>query len=50
MGNGNGKPKKANPAQLTDEEIEFLLRNTTFNRSQIIEWHRKFLLDCPKAV
>jgi hypothetical protein len=51
MGNKQAKPtkKKANAADLTEEEIELLLNNTHFNRKQIEEWHSGFIKDCPKG-
>ncbi len=27
-----------------------MLKNTNYNRDQIIKWHRDFLLDCPKGL
>ena len=41
--------KKANAAELTEDEIELLLNNTHFNRKQIEEWHAGFIKDCPKG-
>mgnify|MGYP002784902968 CR=1 FL=1 len=32
---------------MLQEEIAFLLRNTNYNRQQILKWHQGFLLDCP---
>lgn len=39
MGGKQGKQvsKKASPAELTEEEIQLLLKNTHFNRKQIEE-------------
>jgi hypothetical protein len=47
MGNKNGKTKKKDKTVLTEEEIAFLLKNTNYNRQQILKWHQGFLLDCP---
>lgn len=44
MGNKNGKSKKKDCTVLTQEEIEFLLKNTTFSREQIGHWHKQFLV------
>lgn len=48
MGNKGGK-KKADKTLLTEEEIQFLLKNTNYSRDQINKWHAGFLLDCPKG-
>ncbi|RNA44289.1 neuronal calcium sensor 2-like [Brachionus plicatilis] len=42
-------PKKSDPAELTQEEIQLLLQNTHFNQKQIEEWHSGFIKDCPKG-
>ena len=49
MGNKNGKGKKKDKTELLAEEIAFLLKNTTFNEQQILNWHQQFLKDCPKG-
>lgn len=43
MGNDNSK-KSAN--QLTEEEINSLMENTSFSREEIIQWHAGFIKDC----
>ncbi len=43
MGSDTSKSKK-HPTQLTQEEIQLLLKNTHFNRQQILEWHQGFLV------
>lgn len=43
MGSETSKPKKR-ATQLTEEEIQLLLKNTHFNRQQILEWHQGFLV------
>jgi len=50
MGNKGGKSKKKDHTLLTEEEIQFLLKNTNYNRDQILKWHRGFLIDCPKGL
>ncbi len=45
MGNKNGK-KGAN---LTEFEIETIMANTNFTRSQIVQWHESFIRDCPNG-
>ncbi|CAF4329541.1 unnamed protein product, partial [Rotaria socialis] len=42
MGSDTSKSKK-HPTQLTEEEVQLLLKNTRFNRKQIMEWHQGFL-------
>lgn len=36
--------KKSDPTELTEEEIQLLLRNTHFNRKQIEDWHYGFIV------
>ncbi|CAF1365003.1 unnamed protein product [Adineta steineri] len=48
MGSDTSKSKKR-ATQLTEEEIQLLLKNTHFNRQQIKEWHQGFLKDCSKG-
>ncbi|CAF0787173.1 unnamed protein product [Brachionus calyciflorus] len=48
-GKGSKTNKKKNPAELTEEEIQLLLNNTTFSREEIIKWHEGFIKDCPKG-
>ena len=43
MGSDASKSKKRT-TQLTEEEIQLLLKNTHFNRQQIKEWHQGFLV------
>ncbi len=43
MGSDTSKSKKR-ATQLTEEEIQLLLKNTHFNRQQIMEWHQGFLV------
>jgi hypothetical protein len=43
MGSDASKSKK-HATQLTEEEIQLLLKNTHFNRQQIMEWHQGFLV------
>jgi Ca2+-binding EF-hand superfamily protein len=41
--------KKKNPAELTEDEINLLLANTSFTREEILKWHEGFIKDCPKG-
>jgi hypothetical protein len=43
MGSDASKSKKR-ATELTEEEIQLLLKNTHFNRQQIMEWHQGFLV------
>jgi len=43
MGSDTSKSKKR-ATELTEEEIQLLLKNTHFNRQQIMEWHQGFLV------
>ena len=45
MGLSSSKsPKKVSLIDLTEEEIQLLLKNTHFNRKQIEEWHAGFIV------
>ncbi len=44
MGNKSGKSKKKDLTVLTEDEIKFLLKNTTFTEEQIHHWHKQFLV------
>ena len=49
MGSKNSKLKQQMRtlcAVLSEEEINFLLTNTHFNRDEIIEWHSGFIVSC----
>lgn len=34
-------------SKLTEDEINIIIENTSFDRDQILEWHTGFLSDCP---
>jgi hypothetical protein len=36
---------KKHAAELTEEEIQMLLKNTHFNKKQIEEWHAGFIVN-----
>ena len=38
------KNSKKHATELTEEEIQLLLKNTHFNRKQIEEWHAGFIV------
>ena len=44
MGSKKSKTVKANPTELTEEDIQFLVKNTHFCREQIQEWHGGFIV------
>ena len=43
MGSNASKARKR-AIQLSEEEIQFLLKNTRFSRQQVMEWHQDFLV------
>lgn len=44
MGTDNSKPV---PKVLSEDHIDLLLENTSFNKEEILDWHNGFLKDCP---
>ncbi len=45
MGASHGKKlNKASDVELTEFELNFLLKNTHFNRNEILMWHEGFLV------
>lgn len=50
MGAKSSKDKKKNPAELTEDEINLLLANTSFTKEEILKWHEGFIRDCPKGI
>ncbi len=42
---GNKFTKK----KINEEDLNFLLENTDFKRDEIIQWHKKFMIDCPNG-
>jgi Ca2+-binding EF-hand superfamily protein len=41
---------KGGEVQLSEEEMNLLLKNTNMSRDQIVEFHQKFLQDCPSGI
>jgi hypothetical protein len=41
---GNAKSKSSPSDTLTEEDIEYLLNNTRFNRNEIENWHKQFIV------
>jgi hypothetical protein len=41
---GNAKSKSSPSDTLTEEDIEYLLKNTRFNRNEIENWHKQFIV------
>jgi len=44
MGNIAGKGETLNYKELTDEQLKMLLNNTAFDKDQILDWHKGFLV------
>ena len=44
MGNIAGKAETLNYKELTDEQLKILLNNTAFDKDQILDWHKGFLV------
>ena len=45
MGNKLKKQQHTASAQLSEEDIEILLANTSFDREQIFDWHKNFIVN-----
>ena len=45
----SSRRRKATPV-LTDEDVSFLVTNTSFSEVDIREWFREFIMDCPDGV
>lgn len=43
---GNDANSKKSPSQLSEEEINSLMQNTSFSRDEIVQWHAGFIKDC----
>jgi hypothetical protein len=43
-GKASKKTSKKKSTELSEEEIQLLLKNTHFNRKQIEEWHAGFIV------
>ena len=44
-----GRARRAQPS-LTDEDVSFLTSNTFFSETDIREWWREFMMDCPDGM
>ena len=44
------KKKKTVCPELTEEDLEFLVKNTDFSEANIKEWFREFIMDCPEGI
>ncbi len=45
MGNTTAKKlNKKNPKEFTQEEIDYLLKNSHFSKAELIEWHSGFIV------
>ena len=38
---------RTNKVGLTEDDIQFIMANTDFDREKIVEWHRDFIAKCP---
>ena len=50
MGNVSNKTETTNFKELTEEQLTNLLNNTAFDRAQILDWHRGFLVNILKEI
>lgn len=44
MGNANGRDSSKDGTVLSEDEIATLLSNTSFDREEILDWHKGFLV------
>ena len=44
MGNISNKKETTNYKELTNEQLTTLLNNTAFDKAQILDWHKGFLV------
>jgi len=44
------KKKKTATPELTEEDLDFLVKNTNFSAGDIREWFREFIMDCPEGI
>ena len=44
------KKKKTATPELTEEDLDFLIKNTNFSEGDIKEWFREFIMDCPEGI
>lgn len=44
------KKKKTASPELTEEDLDFLVKNTNFSAGDIKEWFREFIMDCPEGI
>ena len=40
---------RARKASLTEEDVEFLVTNTSYSLEEISDWHRQFIAQCPQV-
>jgi hypothetical protein len=50
MGNISNKKETTNHKELTNEQLTNLLNNTAFDKAQILDWHKGFLVNEKKKV
>ena len=44
------KKNKTVCPELTEEDLDFLVKNTDFSEANIKEWFREFIMDCPEGI
>ena len=45
----NKRSRVAVVVSLTEEDVEFLVTNTSYSIQEISEWHKQFLDQCPQV-
>ena len=43
------KRARGAPVSLTEEDVEFLVTNTSYSLEEISDWHRQFIAQCPQV-
>ena len=39
------KKTRKNPSELTEDEIDYLVKNSHFSKNELLEWHEGFKVD-----
>ena len=45
----NKRARMAMEVSLTEEDVEFLVTNTSYSLEEISDWHRQFIAQCPQV-
>ena len=43
------KRSRTAAVSLTEEDVEFLVTNTSYSLEEISDWHRQFIAQCPQV-